>query len=128
MKNLAILIFILSSINVHLDAQVSAIFNALSTGNAADLERFMDDRIELVLDNRPSLVSKKQAVNQLSSFFDRVVVRSSKEIHQGSSRGKDSKYTIGQLMTNDGEYRIFLFIRQNGSQSIIQEIRIDRAG
>jgi hypothetical protein len=126
MKNLYTL-FIIVFCSVGMAAQTGPIFSALNSGDAAGLERYLDERVEIVIDNKPSFMTKKQASKAIESFFSRVKVNSCKEIHQGSSKNKDSKYTIGQLLTNDGEYRVYMFIQKSGNASLIQEIRFDKS-
>lgn len=109
-------------------AQNAQIFAAFGQANANALEKFLDERVEVVIENRPAFMTRQQAISTLDAFFKRIDVRSCQELHQGSSRNRDSKYTIGQLVTGQGEYRVFLFIRQVGNRSVIQEIRIDKAG
>jgi hypothetical protein len=126
MKNL-ILLIVIFSIPLFSDAQMAPIFSAIQAGDASQLEKYLDQRVEVVIEQDGRFMNKKQAVAAIDQFLKRVKVKSCREIHQGSSRSKDSKYTIGQLITTEGEFRVFLFIRESGGSPLIQEIRFDRS-
>lgn len=126
MKNL-ILLIILLSIPLFSEAQVAPIFSAIQAGDASQLEKYLDQRVEVVIEQDGRFMNKKQAVAAIDQFLKRVKVKSCREIHQGSSRSKDSQYTIGQMITGEGEFRVFLFIRDSGGSPMIQEIRFDRS-
>lgn len=126
MKNL-ILLIALFSFPLFSEAQVAPIFSAIQAGDASQLEKYLDQRVEVVIEQDGRFMNKKQAVAAIDQFLKRVKVKSCREIHQGSSRSKDSQYTIGQMITGEGEFRVFLFIRDSGGSPMIQEIRFDRS-
>jgi len=107
-------------------AQVGDIFAALRSGNASALSRFFEDRIELGIESDYVMVNKKDATDKLSLFFRDHRPTNFKEIHQGHSRGRDAKFTIGELETSNGTFRVYIYVNQTGNTTSIQEIRFDR--
>lgn len=107
-------------------SQMNAVFDAIRSGNATELGSFLEERIELGIDADYVFVPKNTAVSQLATFFKNHRPTGFKEIHQGASRGRDAKYTIGELETNNGTFRVYIYANQTGSKTSIQEIRFDR--
>ena len=107
-------------------SQMSAVLDAIRSGNASELGSFLEDRVELGIDAGYVFVPKNTAVSQLATFFKNHRPLGFKEIHQGASKGKDAKYTIGELETNNGSFRVYIYANQTGRKTSIQEIRFDR--
>lgn len=125
MKNLLFLLLFLGA-SVQMNAQSQQIFNALNAGDAGALGRFFDESVEVIIERDHEVVHSRIATLYVSRFFEKVGVKSCKEVHQGASKGNAAKYTIGQLSTNQGEYRVYLYLVQSGSKTLIQEIRFDK--
>jgi hypothetical protein len=125
MKNLLFLI-ILFSASVHLSAQTQQIFNALNAGDAVALGRFFDESVEVIIERDHEVVHSRVATLYVSRFFEKAGVISCKEVHQGAAKGNSAKYTIGQLSTKQGDYRVYLYLTQSGNKTLIQEIRFDK--
>lgn len=109
-----------------MNAQMSDVYSALKSGNATALSSHFEDMLEVCILEDQSLYSKAEATSMIAKFFQQNKPSGFKEMHQGSSKGKDSKYTIGQLDTSNGSYRVYIFATQKGNKVNIQEIRFDR--
>lgn len=109
-----------------MNAQMSDVYSAIRSGNATALSSHFEDMLEVCILEDQSLYSKSEATSMISNFFQKNKPSGFKEMHQGSSKGKDSKYTIGQLETSNGSYRVYIFATQQGNKVSIQEIRFDR--
>ncbi|MFT4760989.1 MAG: hypothetical protein ACI9XO_004875 [Paraglaciecola sp.] len=128
MKNLLfvfILIPMLSFATNPVDG-LSAISQAISAGDADALGTYFDAQVEIsVLDNE-DYYSKTEAVAVVKKFFAQHKPQSFKEMHQGTSKGKDSQYCIGNLVANGGTFRVYVYMKNSGAQPVIQELRFDK--
>jgi len=62
----------------------------------------------------------------LGAHFAKYPPTSCSQVHQGSSKGKDSQYTIFSLNTNGQKFRVFMYMKSVGSKEVIQELSIDK--
>lgn len=126
MKTSAIIFFFSLIAVTGIQAQMNDIFAAIKSGDANALGRYMDDPVEVCILEDQMIHNKREAIAMISKFFSNNRPTDFKEMHQGSSKGKDSKYTIGSLTTSSGTFRVYIFVKQNGSKNVIQEIRFDK--
>jgi hypothetical protein len=103
------------------------IARAISAGDAEALGRYFDETVEISIANRANIYRKPQAVAAVKNFFTDNKPRSFSQVHQGASPGNDSQYCIGNLSTDKGAFRVYIYIKQGpGGQALIQELRFDR--
>ncbi len=126
MKTSAIIFFFSLFAMTGIQAQMNEIFAAIKAGDANALGRYMDDPVEVCVLEDQMIYSKREAIAMVSKFFSNNRPTDFKEMHQGSSKGKDSKYTIGSLTTSSGTFRVYIFVKQSGNRNVIQEIRFDK--
>ncbi|HEY4147914.1 MAG TPA: DUF4783 domain-containing protein [Chitinophagaceae bacterium] len=93
---------------------------ALKSGNATQLSRFFDSRIDLTLPDKSDNYSRVQAEMVLRDFFSSNTVRNFQIKYKGESNG--SRYCIGVLETRGGDYRTRLFMKGKGDKQLVQEI------
>jgi len=94
---------------------------AIKLGNAGELGRYLDSRVDIALPQKSDSYSKIQAEMIIRDFFTTNVVRNflvKKWVSNGSS-----EYCIGVLQTRNGNYRTTLFTRQKGDKQLLQELR-----
>ena len=125
-----ILILILSMI-APLSAQtfednLSVIQKALSEGDATTLGNYFDASVEMTLIDKQDVVDKTKAVETLKTFFVKNKPRTYNAVHQGTSKGNASHYTIGDMQTAGGNFRVYLYYKSSGNNILIQEIRIEK--
>jgi hypothetical protein len=97
------------------------VINALRTGNASELAKYVDDNIEISLPSKSDSYSRSQAVVILQDFFSTNGVKNFDVKFKGENGG--SQYCIGTLQTRSGNYRTtFLLANRNGRQ-LVKEIR-----
>lgn len=121
------IIFCLTLIGVNLAVakfdMLDDIANALRSGDARSVSRFFGNTIDLTITSQEEVYSKVQAEQVLKDFFTKNPPRSFNIIHKGESK-EGARYAIGTLVTSSGAvYRTYFFIKQQGSTSIIQELR-----
>lgn len=127
LKNaLFIVISLIFSINIYAqDGVLDNIALALETGNAAQLAAEFDNSVEITIVNTDDVYSKSQAELILKKFFNSNIPKSFKFIHQGNS-AEGSHYGIGNYSSASGEnYRTYVYVKQKGTQYLIQEIRFE---
>ncbi len=128
MKKLLILSIFLSATMAMTSIQednMSAITAAITAGNADALGKYFDANVEVALKEVERSYTKTEAINIIKDFFTKNKPSNFKQVHQGASKGQDSKYFIGNLTANTGSFRVYVFMKVSGSNSVIQEIRFD---
>jgi Domain of unknown function (DUF4783) len=104
-------------------AQSSGIDAALNKGNAQDLGIYFSRYIDLSLPDLENSYPTEKAVEVLSEFFTRQSVKGYKRNHLSTPQEGRSNYSIGDLYTAQGTFRITLYF---DSQKKITEIRIQK--
>lgn len=101
---------------------LEAVLTALKTGNAAAIGARMEDNIELTLPDQSGVVTKAQAQLQLAKFFNTSTVKGFELKHKGGALG--AAYAIGTLKTQQGDFRVNVFLRGKGAKELVRELRI----
>ena len=102
------------------------ITRSLNEGNTVGLSSFLDNQVEISMSELEATVSKAEATAQLKKFFLKNPVKSFTQAHQGNSKGNDSTYIIGNLNTQNGIFRVYIYIKIDAGKQYIQEIRFDK--
>ena len=97
---------------------------AFKNGNSQQLNSFLCDKVELIIQNQTTQADKNVASEIINRFFTNNKVKSFEVNHQGNRN--ESSFFIGTLMTDNGEYRINCFFRKLNNKYIIHQIRIDK--
>jgi len=100
--------------------EIEDIVGALKTGNATQLSRYFDIRVDITLPDKSDNYSRAQAEMIIRDFFSYNNVRNFEIKYKGENNG--SKYCIGTLRTKNGDYRTKLFMKQKDSKQVLQEI------
>ena len=93
---------------------------ALKSGNATNLSRYFDSRVDLTLPAKSDNYSRTQAEMILRDFFSKKGVRNFEIKYKGENNG--SRYCIGMLKTKGGDYRTRLFMKNKGDKQVLQEL------
>jgi len=101
--------------------EMEDILIALKSGNASQLSRYFDNRVDVSLPDKSDNYSRTQAEMVLRDFFSLNNVRSF-EIKYKGENSNGSRYCIGTLLTKNGDYRTKLFMKQKGTVQVLQEI------
>ena len=125
MKTLIVLFSILMP-SLLAQPNIAPVTKALSEGDATTLSSYLDTSVELTVLDAQNVYDKTQATNVLRDFFAKNKPRSFNAVHQGSSKGSASHYTIGDMTAATGTYRVYLYYKSVGDKPIIQEIRIEK--
>ncbi len=125
MKTLIVIFSLLMPLSFD-QPNIAAVTKALSEGDASTLSNYLDSSVELTILTTQNVYNKGQATTVLNDFFAKNKPRSFNAVHQGSSKGSSSHYTIGDLSSATGTYRVYLYYKSVGEKPVIQEIRIEK--
>ncbi|MFK7771953.1 MAG: DUF4783 domain-containing protein [Saprospiraceae bacterium] len=121
MKNLMLLLLIVPCLAAT-SQNMDSISKALSRGDVESLATYFDENVEIDDD----FYDKSEAKDVVKKFFSKNPPKSFSLIHQGTSKGEDSKYFIGNLNAGSGTFRVYVYMKTSGSQPLIQELRFDK--
>jgi hypothetical protein len=101
----------------------SGISVAFKTGNAAELSKYMNSTIELLLLNKEDFYKKNAAETILRDFFTEYQAKEFTVRHQGANN--DAQYAIGTLKTSKGDFRVYFLLKKVDQELLIHQIRIE---
>src|SRR5579863_4522434 len=94
---------------------------AIRLGNAGELSRYLDNRVDISLPEKSDSYSKIQAEMIIRDFFSTNGVRNF--VVRKSGYSGSTEYCVGVLQTRNGDYRTTIFTRQKGDRQLLQELR-----
>lgn len=97
---------------------------AFKKGNSQELNGYLSDKVELVVENRSTNVDRPTAIGQMAGFFADNKVSGFTVNHQG--KRDESRFIIGTLATTNGNFRVNCFFRKMNNKYVINQIRIDK--
>ncbi len=103
--------------------QLSSIEAALQKGNAAELGTFFNKSVDLSIPGHEDAYPSGQAITILNDFFTSQGVKGYKRNHLSAPQQGRASYSIGDLNTNNGIYRLTMYF---DSAQKITEIRIQK--
>lgn len=123
------LLLVLMCIPLH-----SGIFNmdtisrAISAGDVTTLEKYFDETVEIAIMGDEDIFERVKATDLLRTFFAKNQPKTFSQVHQGTSKGNDSIYCIGNLATNSGLFRVYIYLhtKDDNGKYLIQELRFDK--
>ena len=126
MRKTVLVIPVLLGIFAALQAQPvhKNIVKALEKGDARDLSAFFHTHLEMDLLKKNYMVSKNQATHILQDFFQKYPPTSF-DIEYEADRD-NSRYAIGMLETQKGNFRINLYFLSGDRSHIIYYLSIEK--
>lgn len=125
MKNLLIaLIFSLPMLSF--TGYESAITTAIGAGDIETLSKYFDQTVEICILDLEDMLDKDEAKTTIKTFFDTHQPKSFQVVHDGTSKGQDSRYFIGDLKTSDDTFRVYVYLKNLSETYLIQEIRFEK--
>lgn len=100
------------------------VVEAFRKGNSQELDRFLGDKVDLIIQDKSAHADKLTAEATLSDFFSGNKVSGFHVNHQG--RRDESGFIIGTLTTSNGNFRVNCFFRRVQDKYVIHQIRIDK--
>jgi hypothetical protein len=96
---------------------------AIKAGNAAELSKYMNSTIELLLLDKEDFYKKNVAETILKDFFVEYKTKDFIIRHQGAKN--DAQYAIGNLKTEKGDFRVYFLLKKVDQEMLIHQIRIE---
>lgn len=122
-KSLALLVLSLSFWGfVQLNAQnIDGVINGLKSGNAATIAANAPANMLLTIADKSDTYSSVRAREVLKDFFSKNAPKGFDLKHKG--RSPNGNYAIGTLATANGNYRVNIFMKNEGGKEVIKELR-----
>lgn len=121
-----VLFFLLGSAGISEQEQAripAGISVAFKAGNAAELSKFLNPTVELLLPDKEDFFRKNVAEAILRDFFTSHPTKDFVIRYQGVKN--DVQYAIGNLKTEKGDFRVYFLMKKVGQENLIHLIRID---
>lgn len=96
---------------------------AIKSGNAAELLKYMNSTVELLLLDKEDFYKKVVAETILKDFFNEYHTKDFVIRHQGARN--DAQYAIGNLETEKGSFRVYILLKKVDQELLIHIIRIE---
>jgi hypothetical protein len=113
----------LTSINQDQTKIPAGISIAIKSGNAAELSKYMNSTVELLLLEKEDFYKKAVAETILKDFFNEYHAKEFVIRHQGARN--DAQYAIGNLETEKGSFRVYILLKKVDQELLIHIIRIE---
>jgi len=101
------------------------ISESIKTGNAAELSKYLNSTVEILLLQKEDFYRKNVAETILRDFFNEYKTKSFTIRHQGQGARNDAQYAIGNLVTEKGDFRVYFLLKTVGREQLIHQIRIE---
>ena len=102
----------------------TGVVSAFKKGNSQELNGYLSDKVELILESRSINVDNQAAEKKMESFFSGNRVSGFTVNHQG--KRNESSFIVGTLTTANGNFRVNCFFRKVAGKYVIHQIRIDK--
>ncbi len=103
----------------------SSVISAIEAENVSQISNFMDENVEVTVEDEDGSYSKTKATNVIKTFFSKNPPSNCSMIHSGAARDGASYYCIGNLSAGGNKFRIYIFFKKIGSNYLIQEMRFE---
>ena len=124
---LSIIVFVLASLqSAHVSAQgdiISQVKETIKAGSAKELSKYLNQTVDVTLNDGPQSYSKAQAEFVFRDFFKQHPPAEFTLIHQGTSKGGQI-FGIGQYKSGSETYRVYMKIKAADNQQLVHEISI----
>ena len=104
--------------------EIDDVLTALKSGNASQLSKFFDSRVDIGLPDKSDNYSRTQGEMIIKDFFGSNGVRNF-DVKYKSEKG-GTNYCIGTLLTRNGNYRTTLIMKQKGDKQYLQDINFQK--
>lgn len=98
---------------------------AIKSANASAIAKNFDKRVDITIDDNADNYSNEQAEMILKNFLGKFSNRDFSIVHKGNSK-EGAQFIIGNLKTNTGFFRTYIYIKKSGTNNYIQEIRFEK--
>lgn len=99
---------------------------AIGKGDIATISSYLADRVELTIGTDEAMVSRSEAETKLRTFYAAHAPKGFKMMHSGNSKSQEANYNIGELSTDKGMFRVYLYFTQEGAKRVVTELRFEQ--
>ncbi len=125
MKSLWFILFSLLFVGTVSAQDGSKLLRALHSGNYQKVTRHFAPKVEICFGDDVFFLPKSKAATKFESIMNELHPTSVTALHKGSSDNKSAKYIIGEVKSQKGTYRLFIFAKRRGDRTVIKEIRLE---
>jgi hypothetical protein len=100
---------------------ISQVKETIKAGSAKELSRYLNQTVDVTLNDGPQSYSKAQAEFVFRDFFKLHPPTEFTLIHQGTSKGGQI-FGIGQYKSENETYRVYMKIKIANNQQLVHEI------
>ena len=100
---------------------VNDVRESIKAGSSKELAKYLNNTVDVTMDGDMGTYSKTQAEFILRDFFKENPPSSFTIVHQGASKG-GLPYAIGQYLSADRTFRVWMRIKNTGDRYLIHEI------
>ena len=119
-----LIIFLLAGNHLFAQKVPDPVVKAFQQGNIDVLSEFFNVRLQVNISDHEYMCSKAQAKEIMREFFNNNKPASFSIIFEGGK--EDSNFSIGNLVTNNGNYRVNVFFRKFDGVYLIHLLRIEK--
>lgn len=123
MKTTVVFLFVCLTAGVS-QAQ-SELTTALGKGDITVISSHFGDKLELTIGDKEELLTKSAAESRLREFYATHVPKGFKTMHAGNAKTNESNYAIGELATDNGNFRVYIYYTQLGQKQVVAELRFE---
>jgi hypothetical protein len=126
-KYLAMLVALcLLQYNVRGQVQVEEVSKALQKGDFPRVAAYFDKVVVLTINDEQSTYSKSQAEMVLKTFAGKHHPRNFQLQKKGTAPSDQSIWFIGELITDSGSFKVYIFFKYKNGQYVLQELRLEQ--
>lgn len=99
---------------------------ALKRGDASSVSRHFGDLVDITINKKQNNYSPAHAEMVLRDWFSKNDPSKYEAEHSGTSSGNSVFFSIGQLTTSTGKYRVYMLFKQRDNALQLSEIRFEK--
>ncbi len=103
------------------------IFEYILSENYEAIQQSFTQQVDVCILSYEAMLGKNEAVARLKDFFTKNKPVQYTVRHKGSSRANLSSYIVSDMYTQNGVFRLFLFLTENNGSIRVSEFRIEKA-
>jgi hypothetical protein len=123
---LCILVMSMAYTSLAQSGLTEAIGNSLKAGDASGVSRYFGPAVDITINNSTSTYSRTQGELVLRDFFSKNPVHDFSIEHSGNSSDRPATFTIGNLNTGNGRYKVYMWLKPRDGGYVLKEIRFER--
>mgnify|MGYP002074815185 CR=1 FL=1 len=103
------------------------IFDYVVSGNYEAVQQSFTQQVDIWILSYEALVNKNEATAKLKEFFSKNKPLQYTFKHKGNSRANQSAYLVADLYTQNGMFRMFVYLSEKNGVTLVNEFRIEKS-